>query len=409
MNNLIRNSLTIALLSLSLLNTAPTICAEQKKSTTVSPWAYKQLNKAEKLIAKQEYAKARQKLQKILAEADKNSYEQAITLRSLASVYALENKYKPAASYLEQALASNALTEEQQQETLFNLGQLYMATEQYQKAVDTLAPWLKKHPQTTDTQVRILLANAYAQLQQYRKALPYIEHVIKHSKKPKASWLQLNLALYYELEDYPKAASILRRLIALFPDKKEYWQQLAAIFQQLKQFDNALAIKNLAYKKGFLDSEGEIKQLFNLFLYNNQPYQAAALLARELDAKSVNANSANWELLANAWTSAREYNQAVKALEKASALHAKGELYLQLGRIHIEQELWQEAINALKKALKKGGLKRAGEAYILLGISYYETEQITPANKAFTHALNYSKTRKSAQQWLKYITPEASS
>jgi outer membrane protein assembly factor BamD (BamD/ComL family) len=81
-----------------------------------------------------------------------------ITLRSLASVYALENNYKQAARLLEQALATKALSEEQQQEALFNLGQLYMATEQYQKAVDTLAPWLKTHPKTKNKQVRILLA-----------------------------------------------------------------------------------------------------------------------------------------------------------------------------------------------------------------------------------------------------------
>jgi predicted negative regulator of RcsB-dependent stress response len=63
-------------------------------------------NKAEELIGKQEYSKARKKLEKVLAKVDKNSYEQVITLRSLASVYALENNYKQAARLLEQALAT---------------------------------------------------------------------------------------------------------------------------------------------------------------------------------------------------------------------------------------------------------------------------------------------------------------
>jgi len=402
MKSVISNSLKIGLISLSLCILAPTLCAEEK-STAISPWLYKQLSKAEAFIAKQSYPQARQKLQKILPELDDNSYEQAITLRSLASVYALENQYLKSAKTLEKSLATNALTEIQHQEALFNLGQLYMATKRYQKAVDTLTPWLKKNPATTETQVRVLLANAHAQLKQYRKALPYIEHVIKHSKKPKESWLQLNLALYYELENYSAAAGVLRKLQHQYPEKKDYWQQLASIYQQLQQYSKALTIKNLAYQKGFINSESEILQLFNLFLYNKQPYRAAELLKKELNGRIVKQNSANWELLANAWTSAREYKKAVNALEKASLLHEKGALYLQLGRIHVEQEFWQGAITAINKALAKGSLKQTGEAYVLLGMSYYESGQLTAAGKAFKKAQQYRKTKKSAKQWLNYI------
>lgn len=402
MKNLLRNRLKFGLLSLSLCMLTPAFCAEEK-STAISPWLYKQLSKAEGFIGKQAYSQARQKLQKILPELNKNSYEQAITLRTLASVHALENHYQKAARLLEQALSTKALTENQHQEALFNLGQLYMATTQYQQAVNTLVPWLEKNPKTTETQVRVLLANAYAQLKQYRNALPYIEHVIRHAKKPKESWLQLNLALYYELENYSAAASVLRKLLILHPDKKSYWQQLSAIYQQLQQFSKALTIKHLAYKKGFSNSEAEILQLVNLFLYNKQPYQAAKLLSTELNSRLVKQNSTHWELLANAWTSAREYKKAVNALEKASSLHEKGELYLQLGRIHVEQELWQAAVNAIQKAIKKGSLRQTGEAYILLGMSYYETGQLPAAEEAFRQAQQYHKTKKSAGQWLKYI------
>ena len=408
MISLLRNSLKIALLGLSLCILLPVLSTAQEKPATISPWVYKQLNRVEKLIAKKEYPKARQKLQKILTELDKNSYAQAITLRSLASVYALENQYQQATVVLEQALATNALPKKQHQQVLFNLGQLYMASAQYQKAVATLDPWLKTHPNTDNTQVRVLLANAYAQLKQYRKALPYIEHVIKHAKRPEASWLQLNLALYYELERYTQAAGILRRLIVLYPDNKDYWQQLAFIYQQIQQYDHALAISHLAYKKGFIVTEAEILQLYNLFLFNNQPYQAALFLAQEFESQGIKQTSANWELLAHAWTSAREYKKAINALEKASALDAKGELYLQLGRVHVEQELWKTAITAIKKALQKGSLKQTGEAYTLLGISYYETGQLKSAEIAFTHALDYRKSKKSALQWLQYIATNTS-
>jgi len=404
MRKLIHQSLKIGLISLSLLAGVPAQ-AEEEKAPPISPWLYKQLTKTEALISSQAYPQARKKLEKIIPELKDKSYEQALALRSLSSVYALENNYRKAAKSLEQCLATQTLPEKQQQQALLNLGQLYMATEQYQKAVNTLQPWVRKNPTHSNQQVSVLLANAYTQLKQYRKALPYIEQAIKQSKKPQESWFQLNLALYYELENYSAAAGILKKLIASYPDKKAYWLQLAATYQQLSRFKQALNIQDLAYKKGYLQTEAQILQLFNLYMYNKQPYQAANLLAKELGSQRVKKSSAHWELLANAWTNAKEYKQAIAALEKASALNNKGELYLQLARIHVEQELWHEAITAINKALKKGGLKQTGEgeAYILLGMSLYETEQLSAAKSAFQKARKYQKTRKSANQWLNYV------
>jgi len=373
--------------------------AEEKKQPTISPWLYKQLNKADELIASQAYPQARKKLVKLLPDLKKNSYSQALTLRSLASVYALENKYKQATQHLLHCLLTHALPEEQQQQATLNLGQLYMATELYQKTIDTLANYRGKK----DAQILALLANAHAQLKHYRQALPYIEQAIKQSNKPQERWLQLNLALYYELEKYPPAARLLRKLIAAYPNKKTYWQQLSTTYQQSKQFAQSLSIQKLAYKKGFLNSQAELLAFINLLLYQKQPFQAAEQLQIALNTQKIKSTSQHWEQLAHAWTSAREYPKAIAALETASALDDKGELYLHLGRIHVEQEHWQQAIDAIQLALNKGHLKNTGEAHILLGMSLYETQQLKAAKKSFQQAAQWQKTKTSANQWLNYI------
>jgi len=375
------------------------IAYAEEKTPTISPWLYKQLSKSEELIANQAYPQARKKLEKLLPDLKDNSYSQALTLRSLASVYALENHYKEATQHLLHCLSTHALPESQQQSALLNLGQLYMATELYQKTIDTLAQYQGKK----DAQILALLANAHAQLKQYKKAVPYIEQAIRQSKKPQESWLQLNLALYYELNNYAATPKILHRLIASYPNKKTYWQQLSTVYQQLTQFSKALSIQHMAYEKGFKFSESELLQLFNLYIFKQQPYQAAMLLSQALATKAVKVNSKHWEMLAHAWTGAREYKKAIHALEKSSELNEKGELYLQLGRIHVEQERWSEALKSIKQALNKGGLKNKGEAYILLGLSHYEMEKNVLAKQAFKHAIKFTKTKKSAQQWLKYI------
>jgi len=379
--------------------TSPVIAEEEKKTPSISPWLYKQLDKTEKLIASQAYPQARKKLKKLLPELKENSYSQALALRSLASVYALESKYKQATQHLLHCLLTHALPEEQQQQATLNLGQLYMASELYQKTIDTLADYQGKK----DAHILALLANAHAQLKHYKQAIPYIEQAIKQSKKPQESWLQLNLALYYELENYHAATKLLRKLIARYPNKKTYWQQLSTSYQQNKQFSQALSIQQLADKKGFISSESERLAFINLLLYQKQPYQAAEYLQAALNNKHIKNTAQHWEQLAHAWTSAREYPKAINALEKASALHEKGELYLQLGRIHVEQEHWQDAIAAIKLALNKGNLKHPGEAYILLGMSLYETQQTAAAKHAFQQAKQWQKSKKSAAQWLSYI------
>jgi tetratricopeptide (TPR) repeat protein len=397
--------LFLLLFSVLILHPGIGIAKEGDKSTTVSPSLYKKLSKAEKKIEKKAYSEAQQIISKALGSAKKGSYEEAIVLRTSASIYALQENYSKAADNLLKCLAVDALPEKQQQQALLNLGQIYMAMEQYTKAVKVLQPWLQSNPRP-DAQISILLANAYAQLKQYRKALPYIKQAIKSAKKPKESWYQLNLAIYFELENYSAAADILQKLIARYPEKKQYWSQLASVYQQLKSYKDAAAILNLAYKKGLTSTEKEIIELVNLYFVIDLPHKAAQLLKAEINSKRIKSNSKNWEMLANAWTQAKEFDHATQAFEKASKLNPKGRLYQQLGRVYVEQEKWALAIKALNKSLQKGNLKRPGNSYLLLGTSYYEQKKLKQARQAFVNARKYQRTNKDARQWLDYISLE---
>ncbi len=376
--------------------------AKSDNSPSISRGAYKKIKKIEKLLEKESYQQALQKLQAMLSGVKQNSYDQAIVLRSLSSVHANIGNYKQATQYLSKCLGLNVLSESQHQQGIVNLGHLYMATEDYTKAIKALEPWLKTHP-NPDLQINILVANAYAQSKNFRKALPYVKKAIAQSKKPKEDWYQLNLALYFELDDYESASDILKTMIRLYPDKKQYWHQLSSTYNQLKRYKKAVSIKHLAYKKGFITAENDILELASLFLYVESPYKAAKILQNGIDQKRIKQDSKNWEILANAWTMAKEFDHAIRALETASSLNSKGSLYLQLGQIYVEQEKWNQAIKSLKKALNKGGIKNAGTAHLLLGMSYYELHKIKLAKESFLKAKKFSKSKKSAKQWVEYI------
>lgn len=393
--------LSMILLGLSLF-LAPISFAKGEK-TTISPKLYKKLKKVEQLIENKKYTAAAQSLKAIHNKIKKGGFEEASVLRSLASAYSMQNSYKKAAQALLQSLQLNALPNEQQLAALLNLGQLYLASEQYQKATKPLVKWLAKKG-NGNSQVYIMLAKAHAQLKQYKQAIPYVEKAIANSKAPIDLWYQLQLVLYIETKNYAKATRVLEKLVRKYPKSHKYWSQLAALYQQVNQYTKAVTIKNLAYEKGILISEKEIIDLVNLFLYVNVPYKAGKILAKEIKLKHIKSNSKNWELLANAWTQAREFKKALSALDTASKLNNKGQLFQRMGSIYIEQEQWSLAASALNKAITKGGLRQPGNAYLLLGLSYYEQKKIDKARSSFNKAKNYKESQKAARQWLNYIS-----
>jgi tetratricopeptide (TPR) repeat protein len=277
-----------------------------------------------------------------------------------------------------------------------------MATGKYEKAIQTLESWLKNN-QPDEVQIYVLLANAHAQLHHYRQALPYIEKAIARSSAPKPAWYQLNLALYYELQNYKAAAKLLQRLIQIDQDNKDYWQQLVTVYQQLKQFPQAAAVKDLGLKKEVFSTEKDILELVNLYLYIGAPYKSGVLLKNQIKNGKVKSTVKNWETLSNAWLMAKEFDAAIQALETASQLDDRGRLYEKLGQIYVEQEQWKPAISALTQAINKGGLNDSGEAHFLLAICYYELHQYQSAQKHFVLAQKSSRHKKDAGVWLEYI------
>ncbi len=388
------------LLFVCCMAAATSLWAKTEKAPSVSPYVYKKLTQVEKQINQKAYRRAEQTLKSLSGSLE--GYEKAVVLRSLSSVYALQEKYSQAARLLEQALNLNVLPEKQALQARLNLAQLYMVVKQFSKAVKILRPVLAGN-QSLDTETHAMLANAYVQLKQYRKALPHIQQAIRQSKKPPETWYQMNLALYYELNQYKAAARLLEKLLQRYPDKKTYWTQLVSVYQQLRQYKKAVSINYLMYQSKQLNSEKEILDLVNLFVYVGAPYKGGRILQQGFRSGTVRQTAKNWETLANAWQQARESDLALAALNKASKLSGKGKLYLQLAQIYIEQENWTKAIDAARQALQKGGLKDPGQAHVLLGISHYESKHYPEAIKAFQSAARYRKHKKTASQWLEFL------
>ena len=67
---------------------------------------------------------------------------------------------------------------------------------------------------------------------------------------------------------------------------------------------------------------------------------------------------------------------------------------------------WSEGESALTKAINKGGLSNAGQTFISLGLAQFEQKKYSSAKSTFSKAVKYPKTRKAANNWIKYVENE---
>jgi tetratricopeptide (TPR) repeat protein len=378
------------------------------KNFTVSEQMGKKLMAAHELLEAEDYKKAAVALKDLEKRASRlNAYERALVYQMLGMSQAGQEKYKEALVYLEKCISEEGLPNGQIVSTRFTIAQLYMATEEFGKAAKTLEKWLKE-VETPNANAYYLLAAAYYQLDEIKKAIDPAETAIKIAKKPKPPWLQLLVGLYYETKQFPKAVAPLETLIMIDP-KKSYWTQLSSLYAHLEQEEKSLAVMQLAYAQDYLVKNNDLRALAQLYLYHSLPYRAGLVLEKAKEDGFITDDASYWEMLANSWLLAREFDRALGPLQTGAELSEKGNLYARLGQLYLEREQWPEASEALKKAIDKGDLSDEGTTHLLLAITYYHQKQFSNSIRNLKAARS-SKTetvRKSASQWLLLVERDA--
>ncbi len=369
---------------------------------------YKRLNNIYKAIGEEQYAEALEGLQKLWPSTERFPYERAVLAQAMAHTYAAMEKYDDALKYFKMAVELDALPNLQHFQVMFGVAQLYAVKQKYKETIRWLKRWFAEVDTPPTADAYVLLGNAHAQLGQYRPAIEALNKAIKIADKPKESWYQLLMAMHYELKEYRKAAEILEILVRMNPGKKEYWTQLASMYMNIKKDPDALAVMALAHLQDLLEKESDYKQLYSLYGYLKVPYKAAQVLEEGIRKGIVKADKQNWESVANAWYAANEMEKALVAFGEASKFAENGKIDMRRAYILVDQERWQEAIEALQAAIRKGGIKERekGNAWLMIGMAQFELDRLAQAEKAFKQARKVQKTRKSANQWLKHLQDE---
>ncbi len=366
---------------------------------------YKRLAKIHQLMGDDRYNDALQRLDSLLPATKKHPYEHAVVLQTYGYAYAGQSQYKKAVDAFERCLELKALPEGVQHSMEYNLSQMYAAIPDYEGARDHLETWLATAENPGATALAYA-ATVYAQLKQYTKAIPFVQKAIKKSAKPPESWYQLLVAMHYSRQEYKSAARVLEKLVNLYPDKKQYWDQLTGVYYALKNDKKALVVSELSYKTGHLTSDKELINLVNLYLLVDIPYTAARLLEKEMQASRIPRNMKNVEKLGEVWLKAKEYEKAATALQDAAVLGGGGDMYMKAAQVYVEQDNWKKALVVINKALDAGDLKDTGTAWLIQGMGQYELKKKGEAIKSFTNAGKYPKVASQADDWVAYIDGE---
>jgi len=369
----------------------------------LSPMTHRQLTDIHEQIDKQAYDEALAELEILLVDIGNNSYEKAVVLQTLGYVQISREAYTPAAEAFEQALVLDQLPTTTQQRLRYDLAQLYLTSGKPVKAIQLLERWFADTTQT-DATAYALLGHAYAQNNQYAKAIPALQRAIELSEKPHADWYEALLAMHYERESWQACIPLLKEMLRLFPERQTYWSQLAGVHLALKNYVAATNALELAYRDGALEQEQELIQLARLYLHTGMPHKAARLLEQQLGLGRITDTSAHQKLLAQSWAASGERDQAILALEQAIGTSTAPIIRLQLAQWYIEAERWKAAEEMLAAVVEKTEENRLkAQGWLLIGIARYEQRKIPAAQTAFNYASQLPTTREAASQWLEFL------
>jgi tetratricopeptide (TPR) repeat protein len=368
------------------------------------------------------------------------SYDRSVVWNSWGYVYFTDGKYNEAIRAYERVINEPEVTLPIRNAALFTLAQLNLVQEKYDEGIELILQWMDQ-VETVTAQSWSLLGQAYFQKEDFNKSMSSMKTAISLAEeegyKPKENWYVIVAACIGELkkqigekESLLQQLDIYEILVNLYP-KKLYFIQLGGTYGQLGREKDYMITMKAAHAKDFLNKESEYLALTQLLLLNQNPYWAAQVLVSgqnkiitytetvldkntgkevkvEKTGPVVKDNEKNLKLLADSWRMAQEVDKAIPVLEKAAVLSKDGKAYVLLGNLYLGEDRMQEAVDAIKKGLKKGKIEKLSQVHLTLGQAYFELQKFEEAKKEFRIAARDKdkKVKTTANSWIKYTENE---
>jgi hypothetical protein len=421
-------NLTLSLVSIAVLYCSPSIlsaslggqvahAAEQNQQPVQSikvpamrNRVYAQLARAQKLADEGNGLEGFDVLDEVQDRIDTlNSYERAMLWNFYGFMYYGNDDIDSAIDSFKSVVNEKAIPLSLRVSTLYSMSQLFMQQQNYAQTLDYLAQWKALNTKSLTGNQHVMFAQAYYQNKQYQQSLTHVSNAIELAETaneiPKENWFILQRANYFELKQPKKVTKVLENLVRYY-DKPKYWIQLGGMYGEIGEESKQLAVMESAWHAGYITESASIISLAQLYRYHNVPYKAATLLSEAIDNGTIYADERNLDMLAQAYIAAKNDDNAIPVLIKASTIADTGKFDASLAQAYLNLEQWKLASDSADQAIKRGGIERLGNMYLVKGMALFNLARFDESLSAFTQAQKLPESEKTAKQWYSYVERE---
>ncbi|EPU7919229.1 tetratricopeptide repeat protein [Vibrio parahaemolyticus] len=321
-------------------------------------------------------------------------YDQAFVARMLGIFYWQNEQVKPAIKQLDFAVSSGLLQDEQAWKTRKMLADILLNEQQFAKALPHYYELSKAVPKNQKAhEVWLRIAQSHYQLSQWNKVLSAMGRYEKFGQPDELGPLSIKLSSELELKKWQPAIVTIKRLIAIEPERVEWWRQLVALHLRVDDSKRALDAMALAKLQGVALSQDDFKLLAQLYAKRGIP-ERAALIMEQLE--DLNVDSQLKAQQATYWQMAKEWDKSIDSWRIAAKLDSK--YYWNYSQLLVQEGHYQQALAALDKV--KG---RNADVALIKTRAYYKLNRLDDA-LANAKRANEIKPSNQAKSWVKYLT-----
>ncbi len=374
-----------------LITTLLSLTAASAIAQELSQYTASRVQRAHSLAQEEKFKEAISTLESLDLS---RGYDQAFVARMLGIFYWQNEQVKPAIKQLDFAVSSGLLQDEQAWQTRKMLADILLNEQQFAKALPHYYELSKAVPKNQKAhEVWLRIAQSHYQLSQWNKVLSAMGRYEKFGQPDELGPLSIKLSSELELKKWQPAIVTIKRLIAIEPERVEWWRQLVALHLRVDDSKRALDAMALAKLQGVALSQDDFKLLAQLYAKRGIP-ERAALIMEQLE--DLNVDSQLKAQQATYWQMAKEWDKSIDSWRIAAKLDSK--YYWNYSQLLVQQGHYQQALAALDKV--KG---RNADVALIKTRAYYKLNRLDDALVNAKRA-NEIKPSNQAKSWVKYLT-----
>ncbi|UQA53190.1 hypothetical protein [Vibrio sp. ED002] len=321
-------------------------------------------------------------------------YDQAFVARMLGIFYWQNEQVKSAIKQLEIAVNSGLLEDEQAWQTRKMLADMLLNEQQFSKALPQYYDLSKSVPESQKAhEIWLRIAQSHYQLSQWNKVLSAMARYEKYGQPDEMAPLSIKLSAELELKKWQPAIGTIKRLIAIEPERVEWWRQLVALYLRVDDDKRALDALALAKLKGVELNQDDLKLLAQLYGKHGIPERAAKVLG---ELNEVNSDSKLKAQQATYWQMAKEWDKSIASWRVAAKLDRQ--YYWNLSQLLVQEGHYKDALIALDKVSG-----RKADVALVKTRAYYKLKRIEDA-LANAKRANEIEPSTQAESWVKYLS-----